>query len=247
MRELIVALTYPPALSAALLLMGILLLLFRMPRAGALLLVAAVGWCGLWAVPVASDGLRALVERNHPPRPEEALPVADAIVVLGGGGGYSWVNWENVDPDDLHNSRLAAGARAWLAGRAPRVVLSGGAQGGTTEARRMAGAIAHLGIPEDVLVLEERSLSTEDNARYTAELARHEGIESILLVTSSLHMPRASLLFRRAGFAVTPVPVPERAIREGWRENWLPSRSALRRSGRAHKELLALSIERLRS
>ena len=65
-------------------------------------------------------------------------------------------------------------------------------------------------------------------------------MKRVLLVTSSLHMPRASLLFRQAGLEVLAVPVPEPANRATWRQRWFPSRRALWRSGRAWKEYAGL-------
>ena len=65
-------------------------------------------------------------------------------------------------------------------------------------------------------------------------------MQRVLLVTSSLHMPRASLLFRQAGVEVVTVPVPEPSNRDTWRQRWFPSRRALWRSGRAWKEYAGL-------
>ncbi|RPE81660.1 YdcF family protein [Vulcaniibacterium tengchongense] len=245
LQEFLVGLTYPPALSFWLLACAALAALLHWRRLGALMLAVALGWSGLWSLPSASDWLRGLLESRYPVVDEAELPRADAIVVLGGGARYGWLDRPDVRPEQLRSSRLAAGARAWLAGRAPIVILSGGGEGGITEARRMAAAIARLGVPESALVLEERSRDTRDNARYTAELAEQHGVHRVLLVTSALHMPRASLLFRQAGIEAIPVPVPERATRASWRERWLPSRSALWRSGRALKELAGLAAVHL--
>lgn len=245
LREFVVALTYPPALSFWLLLVALLLLAVRWPRSGATVVGLALAWSVLWSIPVASDWLRSLLERRHPVVAEAALPQADAIVVLGGGGGYRWMGRPEVDAYDLHSSRIAAGARVWLAGRAPVVILSGGGEGDNTEAQKMARAIERLGVPRASLILEEQSQSTSDNARYTAMLAERKNFRSVLLVTSSLHMPRANLQFREAGLVVIPVPVPERATRRHWRDRWVPSRSAMRRSARAFKEFAGLSAAHL--
>lgn len=209
-------------------------------RIGAAAVLLACGWTCVWSIPMASDSLRASLERQYPPRDEATLPMADAIVVLGGGGSYRWLAHEDVDPDDLPSSRIAAGARAWIAGRAPLVILSGGGVGENTEARTMARAIVHLGVPASALVLEQRSRSTRENARNSAALSRELGITKILLVTSSLHMPRAVLEFRGTTLDIVPVAVPERSTRGSWRQRWLPSRTALRRSSRALKEVAAL-------
>lgn len=241
------ALSYPLYASITIAAIGAMILLLRFRRIGLALFAVAILWTAIWSVPAASDGLRGSLEDRHVVVPEESLPNADAIVVLGGATRYRWLQREDVDPWDLGSSRLAAGARAWLSKRAPIVILTGGRGGrDASEAARMKIAIQRLGVPASALVLEERSRNTEANAINTARLAHELGVRRILLVTSALHMPRAMLLFERQGFEVTPVPVPERGHRDTWRERWVPSPNALWRSGRALKEyvaLLALHLE----
>lgn len=235
------ALSYPLYASITIAAVGAMILLLRFRKIGFTLFAMAILWTAVWSVPAASDGLRGSLEDRHVVVPEESLPNADAIVVLGGATRYRWLQREDVDPWDLGSSRLAAGARAWLSKRAPIVILTGGRGGrDASEAARMKIAIQRLGVPASALVLEERSRNTEANAINTARLAHELGVRRILLVTSALHMPRAMLLFERQGFEVTPVPVPERGHRDTWRERWVPSPNALWRSGRALKEYVAL-------
>lgn len=242
--DLVVALTYPPTFSLALAAFGLLALLLRRRRVAVLAWVLAFGWTGVWSIPAFSDALRATLEQRHPVLDEDALPRADAIVVLGGAQHFYWMDREDVSAEDLPRSRVGAGARAWLAGRAPVVILSGGGAPGRTEARQMARAMQVLGVPRSALLLEERSRDTRQNALNTAELARRHGFRRVLLVTSALHMPRALRWFDGTGVEVVPVPVPETVRREAWHERWLPSRSALWRSGRALKEYAALATVR---
>jgi uncharacterized SAM-binding protein YcdF (DUF218 family) len=235
------ALSYPLYASIALGLVGAIAVVLRFRMTGRVLFGAALGWSLLWSVPEASEQLRHSLESRNGVVTEQTLPAADAIVVLGGATHYGWMARDRVDPWELESSRVAAGARAWLSGRAPIVVLTGGNGGrDKSEAARMKPAIERLGVPASAIVLEEHSRNTEDNAINTSRIARGLGIKRILLVTSSLHMPRAALLFERQGFRVTPVPVPERARHTTWGQRWLPSPSALWRSGRALKEYIAL-------
>lgn len=247
--EFLVSLTYPPRLSLLLLALGVLVLLAlrRWRPLGWAMVAMAVLWTGLWSVPAFSQTLRDSLEQRYPlVRDEATLPKVDAIVVLGGGRSKRWMDREHVTAEQLDSSRLAAGARAWLAGRAPVVILTGDGEGRGSEAARMAKGITRLGVPRPALILEKRSDDTRDNARYTAALAERHGIERILLVTSQVHMPRAHLLFREAGVKVVPLPVPEYSRCDGWFDCWLPSRSALWRSGRAIKEYAGLAAARLR-
>jgi uncharacterized SAM-binding protein YcdF (DUF218 family) len=243
LHAIVVWLTYPLALSACLLLLGLLALGLRRKAIAAVLVVAGLGWSALWSVPMVSDALRLSLERTNPSIAVQALPRVDAIVVLAGGAGYARMDRAaDLDLDDMHDSsRIAAGARAWFAGRAPVVILSGGVGPPRhREADNMARVITRLGVPRSSLLLEDRSHSTRENAGYTSRLAREHGIHRVVLVTSAIHMPRASLLFRQAGLDVVPLAVPERPDRDDWHERWLPSRRALWRSGRAFKEYAGL-------
>lgn len=240
MTDLLVSLTYPPHLSLVLTAVAGLAWLLLRRRLSIALLASGIGWSLLWSLPFFSEALRSSLERRHPMVEESGLPHADAIVVLGGGLHYGWMHRENVDADDLKSSRIAAGARAWLAGRAPRVILSGGGGGRHgSEAEMMARAITRLGVPRTALLLETRSRSTEANAENTRAIAEPLGLRRVLLVTSAVHMPRAERVFREQGFRVVPVPVQEYAERRGWRR-WMPAPSALWRSGKALKEYAGL-------
>ena len=238
--EFLVSLTYPPFLSLCLLLCGAAAAFLRWRRSGKVLVVLAIAWSSLWSIPQCAQWLRAPLELRYPSLEANALPRADAIVVLG-GGSYAWLRRAEIRLEDLENSRIATGARAWLAGRAPIIVLSGGRGGnGSSEASVMAAAMARVGVPASALMLEERSRDTRDNALFTAQLARRHDIRRVLLVTSAVHMPRAGFWFRATGLDVVPVPVPEPRIGGDWTRRWLPSREALWRSGRAWKEYAGL-------
>ena len=241
LREVLVAMTFPLALTLAVLSFAAVLYVLKWKRTGVVLSALAIGWTVFWSVPRNAEMLRGSLEARHAIESPAAYPTADAIVVLG-GGWYGWVQRPGVALDDLKYSRLAEGARLYKAGRAPRVILTGGGEGERTEARTMARGADRLGIPASALLLEEHSADTEGNARYTAQLAKTNSVRSILLVTSALHMPRASQLFRNAGLVVVEAPVPEPPSVRGdrWSDRWIPSPRALWRSGRALKEYAGL-------
>ncbi len=233
----VVVLTYPINFSLCVLACAVLARALGRRRSAVALGAFAVLWSLTLSIPRVSDALRSPLERANPRVAlATAIPEADAIVVLGGG---------SISPTVLQQSRLATAAKAWRAGRAPVVILSGGggrmgSGRGRTEAERMAEAIAKLGVPASALLLETRSRSTEDNAIETAAVARPRGIRQILLVTSALHMPRASMEFRNVGFEVLPVTSARWARDRSWSAGWAPSAAALHRSGRALKEYAGL-------
>lgn len=113
----------------------------------------------------------------------------DAIVVLGC----------RVRPDGTASPALARRARHAAAlyrrGLAPVVVLTGGVGTHPPSEARAAAVVARAeGVPAEALVLEERSTSTEENAR---EAARLIDAERVLVVSDAYHAFRAERVFRR--------------------------------------------------
>jgi uncharacterized SAM-binding protein YcdF (DUF218 family) len=139
---------------------------------------------------------------NHP-----ALVVLGCPVLAGGRLGPA---------AERRAARTAAAFHDWNATLAstPLVIVSGGRRwGGEIEAAVIAARLAELGVPTHAIVPELCSLSTLENAAYSAEILRAHGILRPAIVTCDWHMPRALACFEWMGFAPTPVPAvsPRRA------------------------------------
>ncbi len=202
--------------------------------------VLALAWLGIWSLPVASHTLRGAIEMQHPPLVMDAVPRAQAIVVLGGGELPAGRSGEASNLQEAAD-RVSHAARLFHAGKAPWLVLSGGsnrAVSATSEAEAMRQVLLEWGAPPQAMVLESRSRNTRENARFTAEVLRLRGIRHILLVTSALHMPRARALFEAQGLMVTPVATDYEARSRFTATDWLPDAQALNGSARAFKELV---------
>lgn len=67
-----------------------------------------------------------------------------------------------------------------------------------SEAAAMGAWLMENGIPEERILLEERSLTTTENAQYCCELLRNNypEVTSIALVSSDYHIPWAAVLFQ---------------------------------------------------
>jgi len=123
------------------------------------------------------------------------------------------------DAPDLHGvaphaaaapAGTAAGAAIPAAGP-PLVVASGGRRwGAAVEAVVMADALTGLGVPRACIALELSSLTTVENARFSAELLRAAGLRRAVVVTCDFHAARALRSFAAYGVeavawpAVTP-------------------------------------------
>lgn len=117
----------------------------------------------------------------------------DFIVVLGSG-----LLGSTVPP--LLASRLDLARRLRDNGSAGADILVSGGQGpgeDVAESRAMADHLIAAGVPEQHIVLEERSSSTRENLRYSKEIMQRTKPGSrCLIVTNNFHAFRAAMLAR---------------------------------------------------
>jgi len=192
------------------------------------------------------------LEEEYRERSPEALPRADAIVILGGAvrapGG------EHARPElDIGADRVLFGVELFRAGKAPLIAFSGGAVGvvgvsESPEALAAARILQQMGVPASAIRTEAQSRNTHENATYSYRLLSPLGVRRILLVTSAAHMPRASALFRHAGFDVVPAPCD---FRTGWGSERLlfrvlPDPGNLTDSDSAIKEYVGIAVYKAR-
>ena len=121
----------------------------------------------------------------------------DAIVLLGGGMGAHEAcgRAEMLSAAD----RVWEAARQWKAHQDGNVKLT--LSGGGVE-QSTVPLLKDLGVDEKALVFFPEARNTEEEAQMIAA----SGIRRVRLVTSAWHMPRARMLFERAGIDVLPVP-----------------------------------------
>ncbi len=192
--------------------------------------------------------------------PPEEMPVAEAIVILGGGTVAAEYPRSTVEIEDA-GDRVLYGARLFKEGRAPLVVVTGGnlpwSVAESDGARTMLDILALMGIPENAVLLESVSANTYENALYTRELLEPLGITRIILVTSAMHMPRSVPLFENQGFEVIPAPtdfhVTRTSIDKPFSESWpqwvfaiFPGSHSLNELTLALKEYIGIWIYDLR-
>jgi uncharacterized SAM-binding protein YcdF (DUF218 family) len=177
-------------------------------------------------------------------QPNDPKAGIEGIIVLG--GSYETRMNASMSAILLQDDSDRMAALAGLARRYPeaRIVFSGGVDEtvpGPTEAAIGKNYLMSFGIAGDRITVEDRSLTTVESARMSAELLRPNPQSQWLLVTSAYHMPRAVGAFRRAGFEVVPFPVGWRT--HGWSDFWWPAKPAvenLRRLDIAVHEWLGL-------
>ncbi|MGC1309675.1 MAG: YdcF family protein [Phormidesmis sp.] len=119
--------------------------------------------------------------------PADSGEQAEAIVVLGRG-------------DKNNPERENASLQIWQAQRAPLIVPSGHG-----DALLMTDSLRAAGVPDEAIAPEPCSLTTNQNAEFTAAMLKPrspQGIHKIILVTDPAHMMRSRLTFQSFGFQV---------------------------------------------
>jgi uncharacterized SAM-binding protein YcdF (DUF218 family) len=129
-------------------------------------------------------------------------PGGDTLIVLGGSVLGDGVIGEN------SYWRAIYGSIAYREGGFRHVVISGGRHEGPVIGEPIRDYLRCQGVPDDRIVVENRSTSTRENALFTAQLLRGKPGRMVLL-TSDYHMYRAWRAFRKAGLEVQPRPVPD--------------------------------------
>jgi uncharacterized SAM-binding protein YcdF (DUF218 family) len=238
LKALIRSLLLPPASPLIMAVLGALLMR-RWRRAGGVLL--ALGLCSLWlfATPVVADVLERLVE-HYPALDLDKPTQAQAIVILGGGGERDYApEYRASAPEYVLLERLSYGA--YVARHTGLPILVTGAP---LEALAMQTSLTRdFQVP--ARWVENQSRDTFENARYTAQMLKPEGIQRVILITSSTHLWRAAHEFEDAGFQVVPAPQGVWARRDMQALRYIPGASGLERSNAAVYEMIGEPMRRL--
>ena len=126
---------------------------------------------------------------------KDELKEADVIVVLGGE----------------ERERVEYGVKLFKEGwaRKDRMIMTGGPLVGKhTYAGLMKEQAEDLGVPGKFILLEDRSRTTEEDAKYTGDILEKNRYESIVLVTSPYHSRRASIIFKKMLRGVRIISAP---------------------------------------
>lgn len=163
----------------------------------------------LFCTSFVSERIMGALESAYTP-PEN--PTGDVIIMLGGGA--------LPDTPDVGGSgtlcsspanRLLTAVRLQRQLNVP-ILLSGGQvySDSGPEAVIASRILRELGVPEDKIIVEGKSINTTQNAKFSAEIMRERGLSKPILVTSAFHMRRSVLNFEKNGVEVTPFPADYR-------------------------------------
>jgi uncharacterized SAM-binding protein YcdF (DUF218 family) len=148
----------------------------------------------------------------------------DAVVLLGG------LMEGRSSPPSYNDAveRLLVTYDVLRTNRARFAIISSGIDGrGESEAALLARQLRAWGIDGSRLLLEEEAVNTHKNALYSKRIIDQRGFQSLLLVTSAMHMKRAAGSFRAVGLHPDLLPVDFRAARRFYGSGPLPRARSL--------------------
>jgi uncharacterized SAM-binding protein YcdF (DUF218 family) len=135
--------------------------------------------------------------------PQDITTPYDYGILLG---GYTQMT-ANTPPGQVsffRSDRLIGTLQLYHQGKIKKILLSGGSGSllakETPEAQLVRNYLLQLHIPDSVILVEDRSRNTRENALYSkALLDSLAGNPRCLLITSAWHLPRARRCFQLAG------------------------------------------------
>jgi uncharacterized SAM-binding protein YcdF (DUF218 family) len=150
-------------------------------------------------------------------------PNIKTAIVLGGGVYH-----------DKENDKVKYGANAdrylsvlqlYKSGKITRILVAGGPANYLEPWAKESEIIKDLyvlcGIPEENILVENRSLNTYENTLYSKQILEQIGEEKFLLITSSSHIKRAQACFEKQGISVQAYPSMKGVGNRRWEFDYL--------------------------
>jgi len=206
-------------------------------------------WPMYWALlillvcsfPLTARSIWVGLESEYQYQPPATLPKADAVLVLSGMlGGFETQDGyvtEWGDPD-----RFFVGLQLVKLGKADRLIFTRGQMpwsNSPPEGEILEQKALEMGISSDRILLTSIVSNTAEESLAVKDLMAEYGLTKIILVTSSFHLPRAKLLFDKAGVDTYPYPTDFKAAsRDVTWLHFIPSADAFRETSNGIKEYI---------
>lgn len=130
---------------------------------------------------------------------------SDVIIVLGAG------LMADDSPGWALTRRAIKAHELWEQGLAENIICTGGYGPGRnrSEADACAELLTDRGIPAEIIHLEDRSRSTEENALYAKKIMQEQGWQNAIVVSDGFHLLRAHFIFNAADVQNTTSPAAD--------------------------------------
>lgn len=169
--------------------------------------LVTLAFAGLWllSTPYVADALMHSLE-GEPYVTDTQKPLADAIVVLGGGTYFHAPEYGGDTVSHQALERLRFAAKLHRETGKPILVTGGKPRGNSISEGSQMRQVLEKEFNVPVKWVEGESDNTQENARMSALDLKGANITRIYLVTHAWHMPRSVQAFQDAGLQVVPAP-----------------------------------------
>lgn len=163
----------------------------------------------LFSIEPSKDFFIKPLEKKYGPITRELLEQGEIYVLLG-GGSYDNAPLSlraNGTPTETALARVVEAIRLYNI-NPKKIIISGGVvfSGKRSEADIYKTIMLDLGVEESNIILEEKSRTTGENAKYTKQILDKLGYSKIILITSASHMGRSFQSFKKQNLEIIPAP-----------------------------------------
>ncbi|NCD70064.1 YdcF family protein [Mucilaginibacter agri] len=178
----------------------------KKPRRKQRLLIISLIVFYIFSAPVILDNYARLWD--YPPVDAAKLPKYSCAIVLG---GFSSEKRDSTGMFNGASDRFIQGLKLKAMGKASHILITSGNGSldpdGFSEGDWVYTQLKQLNIPDSVILIENKSRNTIENALFTKRLLVQKHLPPpYLLVTSAFHMRRSQLIFKKAGLETVPYP-----------------------------------------
>ena len=176
------------------------------------------------------------------------LPKGPTAIVVLGSGTFTARNWDDrrfTILDRPAASRVLEAYRLFTMTEAAWVISSGGlvipSEREEPSGATMRDALVRLGVPEARILVETKSRTTHDEALIVRGMLVPLDVQTVILVTSDIHMRRSIGAFRAQGIVAVPAIARHPPPNMTWIGWLLPSKSGLEAAEDVWHEILGIA------
>jgi uncharacterized SAM-binding protein YcdF (DUF218 family) len=221
-------------ISPGIFIIALLLILFlsyriKYHKLGKSLLIIVIIFTYLFSIEPIKDLFVQPLEKKYAPIKRTQLKDADVYIVLGGGiydNAPTSLGGDTGVPTTHALTRVIEGVKLYK-NNPKKIIISGGiVYGGTkSEGSVYKKIMVDLGVPSEDIIVEGRSKTTEENAKFSKEIMKKLEYKRAILITSATHMKRAVYIFEKNDVEVIPNPTGyiSRYVEEYGIESYFPN------------------------
>lgn len=230
----------PPSGLIILLVLGLFFWLIRLRKTAAFCILIATVSLYLISTPFMARKLIDPLQYQHEVL-KEIPEDAQAIVVLSGGRSPIAREYMNLDTVNGHTlERLRYASRLAKVHQLPVMLVGGSVNDERQSEATLMQHVLETDFGVQASLLEEKSKTTFENARFAKKILKESSINKIILVTHAYHMPRAMWCFKDVG--LDPIPAPtvfyKRNTSVPELKDYIPNVGALKQSRTALREYI---------